>query len=248
MGLLYVVMSGANHVELAQEMVANNLANVNTTGFRADQEVFSSYMPPGGGHSASAYVVNSSTASNLSSGTISYTGNPLDIAVTGPGFFVVKDQAGKEAYTRDGNLMIGKGGILETKEGNEVVSDTGTPITIPPATKITIASDGTVSGVPTPFGQTLNSVNELGRIRLVNPRASQISKGANGLFYTKNGKRLVVDDNVKIKGGALEGSNVNLVDEMTQMISLSRQFDMDMQLIKTTQNNGTSADQILVLA
>ncbi|MDE3020313.1 MAG: flagellar basal-body rod protein FlgF [Pseudomonadota bacterium] len=246
MSLLYVVMAGANHVELAQEMVANNLANVNTTGFRADQEAFSSYIPAQSGLQTNAYVVNTATTSDLSSGTITYTGNPLDVAVTGPGFIAVKDKAGKEAYTRDGNLVIGKKGILQTKQGDTVMSDGG-PITIPPATTISIASDGTVSGVPTLYGQTLNSVNVLGRIKLVNPTAQQITKGSDGLFYTNNGQPLAVDDTVKIKGGALEGSNVNIVDAMTQMIDLARQFDMNMQIIKTVQQSGTNAGQILVL-
>jgi flagellar basal-body rod protein FlgF len=149
---------------------------------------------------------------------------------------------GSEAYTRDGSLELNVNGVLQTRSGIPVQGDGG-PITIPPDNKVSIASDGTVSVVPETGVQ--NTANTIGRIKLVNPAQADLERGGDGLFRVRGGAAAPLDEKVKVAGGYLEGSNVNPVSQMVSMISLSRQFDMQMQMITNAQANDRSAGQVL---
>jgi flagellar basal-body rod protein FlgF len=162
--------------------------------------------------------------------------------VQGAGWIALETANGQEAYTRAGNLQINVNGQLQTASGLNVLGDGG-PIAIPPDNSITIAPDGTVSTVPL-FG-TPNNVNVVGRIKLVNPPENVLVRGDDGLFRTKSGTPADVDENVKLTPETLEGSNVNPVDSLVNMISLARQFDMQIKLLQTADANANKATQIL---
>jgi flagellar basal-body rod protein FlgF len=166
----------------------------------------------------------------------------LDVAIDGKGWIAVEDASGREAYTRNGSLQLLPNGILQTRDGLNVVGDSG-PITIPPDTEVTIAKDGTISTVPS-TGQK-NSVIVVGRIKLTNPPEAQMVRGEDSLFRTRDGNPADADANVSVASGSLEGSNVNMVESMVNMISLARQFDTQMKLLQTAKDNSQQAGSIL---
>jgi flagellar basal-body rod protein FlgF len=188
------------------------------------------------------FVVDSTSGSNFTPGAVQTTGRDLDVAVQGQGWIAVQAQDGREAYTRNGSLQVSPNGMLQTRNGLNVLGDGG-PISIPPDSTIHIAGEGTVSVValiPPP-----KSVNVVGRIKLVNPDEKLLARGADGLFRLERGGSAEADPNVSLVSGALEGSNVNAVEEMINMINLARQFDLQMQLLNNAQKNSTQASQIL---
>jgi len=240
--LIYVAMSGAKNTMLQQATVANNLANVTTTGFRAQNVAFRAAPVQGEGLPTRAFVVDSTPNSDFRPGAIQHTGRDLDVAVEGRGWIAVQTADGGEAYTRGGSLEIGGNGVLQTRSGLNVMGDGG-PLAIPPDTRITVGRDGTVSTVPT--GNQATQVAALGRIKLVNPDETQLVRGADGLFRLNAGGAAPADSQVKLIGGALEGSNVNAVDAMVSMIALARQFDMQVKMMQNAETNARTADQLL---
>ena len=151
---------------------------------------------------------------------------------------------GREAYTRAGNLQVNTNGQLQTASGLNVLGDNG-PIAIPPDNSITVASDGTISTVPL-FGAP-NNVSVVGRIKLVNPAENDLVRGDDGLFRTRVGEPAVLDENVKLASETLEGSNVNAADSLVSMITLARQFDMQIKMLQTADANANKASQILTM-
>jgi flagellar basal-body rod protein FlgF len=240
--MIYVAMTGAKHILGQQAAVAHNLANVSTNGYRAAASAFRALPVVGDGLPTRTFVVDSTAGANFAPGPLQHTGRELDIAVQGPGWIAVQTETGGEAYTRNGSLQLSPNGMLQTRNGLNVLGDGG-PISIPPDSDITVAKDGTVSVVsvvPPP-----KSVNAVGRIKLVNPDEQLLVRGGDGLFRLANGGSAEADPNVALASGALEGSNVNVVEEMISMISLARQFDLQMQLLNNAQKNATQASQIL---
>lgn len=235
-------MTGAKHLLEQQAVVAHNLANVNSTGFRAELSAFRAVPLVGDGLNTRAFVVGSTVGADLSPGVIQQTGRALDISVQGAGFIAVQGADGVEAYTRAGDLQVSVNGQLQTRNGNAVVGDGG-PIAIPPQSNLTIAPDGTISTVPT-FGSP-NSVATVARIKLVNPAAEEIERGADGLFRMKIGNPAPADVNVALASGTLEGSNVNVVEAMVSLIENARQFDMQMKMLQNAQSNASQAASIL---
>jgi flagellar basal-body rod protein FlgF len=240
--LIYTAMTGAKHAFLQQAGVAQNLANASTTGYRAMEHRFRAVPVQGEGAPTRAFVVDASVGDVFDQGPMMATGRPFDVAVLGAGWIAVETSDGREAYTRAGNLQVNTNGQLQTASGLNVLSDGG-PIAIPPDNSITISPDGTISAVPL-FG-TPNNVNVIGRMKLVNPPENELVRGDDGLFRTKSGTAADVDENVKLASETLEGSNVNPVDAMVNMISVARQFEMHMQLLQTAEANYSKASQIL---
>jgi flagellar basal-body rod protein FlgF len=242
--LIYTAMTGAKHVFMQQAGTANNLANASTVGFKAQEHRFRAVPVEGSGMPTRAFVVDASVSDVMDQGPLMFTGRNLDVAVEGKGWVAVQMPDGSEAYTRAGSLDVNVAGVLETKGGYTVAGDGG-PITVPPDNNIEIAADGTVSVVST-FG-TPNNVNALGRIKLVNPPETDMVRGADGLFRLRSGQPATSDQDVKLASGTLEGSNVNVTDAMVNLISLSRQFEMQMKMITTADTNAQRADQLLTL-
>lgn len=152
---------------------------------------------------------------------------------------------GSEAYTRAGSLDVNANGLLQTKNGHTIMGDGG-PINIPPDNSIEIAPDGTISVVPE-FGSR-NNANAIGRIKLVNPPENQLVRGADGLFRLSTNQPAPADENVRVAPGTLEGSNVNVTDAMVNLISLSRQFELQMKMLQSADTNAQKADQIISLS
>jgi flagellar basal-body rod protein FlgF len=242
--LIYTAMTGARHVLDQQATVSNNLANATTNGFRAQIDSFRAVPVVADGLNTRAFVVDSTVGSNFSAGPMQTTGRPLDIAIREQGWFAVQSADGSEAYTRNGSLRVNENGLLQTTSGQNLIGEGG-PIAVPPDTNITIASDGTVSTVSTEFQPGPSNV--LGRLKLVNPPTAGLLRGDDGLFRQADGTPAQNDPLVRIVDGVLEGSNVNPVDSMVNMISLARQFDMQMSLLKNAENNASKATQILAL-
>lgn len=240
--LIYVAMTGAKQVMLRQDNVANNLANVDTPGFRAQMSAFRATPALGDGLPSRIFTVESSPSADFSPGPIRQTGRVLDIALQGPGWIAVQDADGGEAYSREGSLQIDANGALLTSSGRQVLSDAG-PISIPADHVITIADDGTVSA--TPSGQGAANSIAVGRIKLVNPPESDLRRGDDGLFRLANGEPAPADETTRIASGALEGSNVSAVDALVSMIALAREFEMQMKMLQTAETNAREATRVL---
>ena len=239
--MLFVAMSGARETMHSMAANSNNLANVNTTGFKADFNQFRSQQVYGPGYESRAYAMSERPAIDLSAGTMVQTGRNLDIAVATDGFIAVQAPQGGEAYTRKGNMRVNQVGQLLTGSGLPVMGDDG-PIALPPG-KVTIGVDGSVSVSPLDGGGDVL----IDRIKLVRPEAKNIDKGEDGLFRTKDGVQPVADADVTVVAGMLESSNVNVVDAMVNMISLSRHFDMQVKMMKTAEELERSSDGLLRL-
>ena len=240
--LVWTAMSGAKHLMLRQDVVANNLANASTPGFRAETSAFRSQAVQGPGKATRHFAVETTTGADMTPGGISRTGRALDVAVQGEGWIAVQGADLREAYTRNGSLKLSPEGVLETQRGEAVLGEGG-PISVPPDHTITVARDGTVSAVP--VGQSLTGVVQLGRVKLVNPPPASLARGADGLFRTKDGAPAQADPNVALAGGALENSNVNAAEAMVTMISLARQFEAQMKMISHAEENARKASSLL---
>lgn len=241
--MLYIAMSGAKQNMHALSITANNLANAKTTGFKADMAQARTMQAFGEGMPTRVFAMTERASQNFDSGAVITTNRPLDIAVQGDGFFAVQAADGSEAYSRNGNLRLTEQGALETNEGELVLGDAG-PIFLPlPVNNIQISRDGTI--MVQPEGAPSSVQEEIGRIKLVNPDVRNIEKGNDGLFRRKDGTAEPADALVQVQGGMLESSNVNPVGEMTDMIALQRQFEMQLKLMKTAEENDSAAANLL---
>jgi len=240
--LIYIAMNGAKHTMHQQAQVAHNLANASTTGYKAEANSFRALPVLGEGAQTRTFVVDSTTGADLSAGAIQNTDRDLDVAVQGRGWIAVQAADGSEAYTRNGSLLVGANGLLQTRNGLMVMGDGG-PLAVPPDAEITIAKDGTVSIIP--MGQSPNTVAVVGRIKLVNPPEADLAKSGDGLFRLKSGMPAPADANVALAQKSLEISNVNAVDALVSMISLARQYDMQVKLLQNAENNARQAAQIM---
>lgn len=240
--LIYTAMTGASHILQQQAAVSENLANNNTPGFRAAINTFRAVPLVGEGLPTRTFVVDSTAGANFTPGSVEPTGRDLDVAIDGKGWIAVQGVDGKEAYTRNGSFQVTTNGILQTRTGMNVLGNNG-PITLPPNTEVTIAKDGTISTVPT--GIKPAEVVTVGRIKLTNPPEDQMVRGEDGMFRTRDGNAADADGKVTVIVGNLESSNVNAVEAMVSMITLARQFDTQMKMLQTADNNAKSASSLL---
>jgi flagellar basal-body rod protein FlgF len=240
--LVYVAMSGAKEILRAQAANNHNLANASTTGFRADLSAFQTQAVVGAGLPSRAYATSESVGWDASSGSIETTGRDLDVAIKGPGWLAVQAPDGSEAYTRAGNLRVNPDGVLTTANGNPVLGDSG-PVSVPPHASITLATDGSVAVVP--LGQEAKTVSTVGRLKLVNPAAGDLVRGADGLFRLADGSAASADASVKLVGGALESSNVNIAETMTNMIELARNYDLQVKAMRTAEETAATGAKLL---
>ncbi len=240
--MLYLAMSAAKNTLQAQTVNSHNLANTGTTGFRADLSQFRSMPVFGPGHPSRVYALQERPGIDFDHGHIDYTSNELDVAVKGEGWLAILGPDGTEAYTRAGDLHLTDTGLLENGAGYPVLGNAG-PISIPPTDKIEIAVDGTIS--IRSAGQDEKTLAIVDRIKLVNPGNENLYKGADGLLRLKDGSVAAADASVGIISGAIESSNVNMIEALVDMISLARQFEMNINAMKTVEENDQSAAQLL---
>jgi flagellar basal-body rod protein FlgF len=242
---LYVAMSGAKETLLAQTSNNHNLANASTNGFKADLSAFQSRAVQGPGYASRVYSTDATTGWDNTTGSLAQTGQELDVAVQGDGWIAVQGRDGQEAYTRAGDLHVDVNGLLLTATGHPVLNDSG-PISVPPYSAIHVGRDGTISIVP--VGQQASTMAAVGRIKLVNPPASALQRGEDGLFHTSNGTPADADATVSLASGVLESSNVNVADAMVQMIELARRFDLQVKAMKNTDENAQVTAKLLGLS
>ncbi|MEZ5558425.1 MAG: flagellar basal body rod protein FlgF [Pseudomonadales bacterium] len=241
--LLYISTIGAAHIERAQTLHAHNLANVSTTGFRADfAQAQSRWVDTPDGYPARVYGITESPGTDHSQGMLRATGRDLDVAVEGSGFLAVQLPDGSEGYTRAGDLGVDSLGRLVSGEGFPVLGEGG-PIALPPFTQIFIGGDGGITVQPE--GQGPEALVQVDRLKLVDPDPSEVAKDATGLFRRTDGVPAPADPDVKVVSGFLEDSNVNAVNELTEIISLARQFELEVRMMQMAETMDESATTLV---
>jgi flagellar basal-body rod protein FlgF len=231
-------MTGAKQLMQAQALVAHNLANVSTTGFRADLARFEARPIQGPGYPSRVNTVATGLGFDRSQGSLVQTGQVLDVAIDGKGWLALQARDGSEPYSRGGSLNVNALGLLETERGELVLGDNG-PLAVPPHTQIAMAADGTVSIVPQ--GQGPETLAQVGRLRLVNPDPQRLEKRTDGLVTVNDDVEVETDANVRVASGFIETSNVNVASTLVDMIEYARQYDMVVRLMQTADQNATRA-------
>lgn len=243
---LYISMTGAAQGMNALAVRGNNLANANTTGFKSDFEQARAMQAYGDGLPSRVFAMRENPGQNFDPGALKTTGRDLDIAVANQGWISIQDGDGQEALTRDGNLTVSAAGVLQTMTGHPVLGNNNQPIILPlPVEKVNINKDGTVE--VRPQGAPPDGMEEVNRIKLSNPERDELRKGTDGLFRLNGNAPIVADATVEVVKGALESSNVNPVLEMTQMINLQRNYDMQVKMMRTAEDNDRSVTRLLNL-
>jgi flagellar basal-body rod protein FlgF len=222
--MLYVSMTGAHQNTLAQRAHANNLA------------VFGDGLP------SRVYAMSERPGTDFTPGSLQETGRDLDVAIGGKGWLAVQAPDGTEAYVRTGSLNVDALGVLRTGNGLPVMGNAG-PIAVPPEQKIEIGKDGTIS--IRALGEAPNVLAEVDRLKLVNPDLKQMEKGSDGLIRFKGQGPVLADATTEITSGFLESSNVNAVEEMTAILSLSRQFELQVKMMRTAEDNSAAMARVL---
>ena len=236
--LAYIAMAGAKAALQRQDVLANNLANASTTGFRAELQAFRAVPVRGDGASTRVYALETTVGHDTRPGPVQRTDRGLDVAPAGNTWLSVQALDGTEAYTRAGAFELDAQGQLVTPGGLVVVGDGG-PITLPPGARAEVASDGTV--VAQLDGARPQAV---GRLKLVTPEAPLVRR-EDGLFRPAAGGDLPADPAARVVGGALEGSNVSAVESMVAMIAAARQFEHQMKALKDGEQRDASAGKLL---
>ncbi len=238
--MLYTAASGATRIMESQAIRANNLANADTTGFKADLERVKSTSLPAIGNSLQTRVMAQTENSgfSLQAGTLNPTGRKLDLAILDQGLFAVQSDLG-EAYTRSGTIVPDTNGQL-TIDGRPVAGIEG-PIVLPEYRDLFIGDDGRVSVLAAEGG----IIEEVGQLKLVNPEFKSMEKGLDGLFRSRDGERLQANNDVKVNSGFLESSNVKAVSELIASMDLSRQFEVQVKLMKSAEKLAEAGNRLL---
>lgn len=231
----YVALSRQMVLSRQMDVIANNIANMNTTAYKGEGMMFVEYLDRSDKDNELSFVQDISVVRNLAEGPMMKTDNPLDLAISDQGYFAVDTEEG-ERYTRNGSFQLDQDGQIVTSLGYPLLSNGGSPIVVPPdATHITISRDGTVS----------SSEGEAGRIGIVRFENEQaLRKLANNL-YEAGGEDPQPSDESEVMQGIIEGSNVQGVTEITKLISTSRSYQAAAKLIDEEHERQRRAIQAL---
>jgi flagellar basal-body rod protein FlgF len=242
--MIYLALSGANAAMHRKQALTHNLANVSTNGFRAELSTFRAVPLRGEGASTRAFALEATAGHLDTPGTMNHTGRNLDVAAVGRAFFAVQALDGTEAYTRAGALQVSAQGQLVGVNGLPMLDDGAAPIAVPANAQVMIASDGSVSA------RVGNEPPQaIGRLKLVTPddAAQRLVRGNDGLFRSANGAPLAVDPTATLADGTLEGSNVNPIEAMVGMISVARQYELQLRMLQNAERNDQAATRLLSL-
>ncbi|MGV3731131.1 MAG: flagellar basal-body rod protein FlgF [Sphingopyxis sp.] len=242
--LIYTSLSAMRGSMARQTAIANNLANAQTPGFRADMANAQSLWLDGSGLDARAMASEEVLGADMKAGTVTSTGRDLDIAMQGDALLVVQAENGEEAYTRRGDLQVSPSGLLTTGDGHPVQGGQG-PVTIPPADAITIDQQGRVWIVPQ--GGDPENPQEVDRLRLATPAGSDIAKGLDGLFRVKGGGILPDDPEARLLTRSIEGSNVTATSALVEMIEASRSWDTQLKMIGDVRDMDSATANLMQL-
>lgn len=239
----FTAMTGAKHAIGQLATTTHNMANLQTPGFREMLSMFRAVPVEGASADSRSFVVDSTPGADWSPGTVSPTGNPLDLAIQDQGLFVVRRSDGQEAYTRGGKFHLDPQGFLVNSAGLPVLNDEGSEIQIPLGSKdIQFSSNGIIH-VTLP-GQTLET--RVARLKLVNPLPHTLERLPDGLFGAT--EELDASADVQVLQGSLEGSNVNAAQAMVQMIAQNRLFDLNIRLVQAAEQNSKTAGTLMSLS
>ncbi len=242
--LIYTSLTAMRGSMSRQTAIANNLANAQTPGFRADIANAQSLWLDGSGLDARAMASEEVLGADMRAGTVTQTGRDLDIAMQGDALLVVQAKDGEEAYTRRGDLQVSPSGLLTTGDGNPVQGTQG-PVTIPPADAINIDQEGRVWVVPQ--GGDPENPQEVDRLRLATPAGSEIVKGLDGLFRVKGGGILPDDPEARLLTRSIEGSNVTATSALVEMIEASRSWDTQLKMISDVRDMDSATANLMQL-
>ena len=242
--LIYTSLAAMRGSMSRQTAIANNLANAQTPGFRADIANAQSLWLDSGGLDARAMASEEVLGADMKAGTVIQTGRDLDIAMQGDALLVVQAKNGEEAYTRRGDLQLSPSGLLTTGDGNPVQGTQG-PVTIPPADAINIDQEGRVWIVPQ--GGDPENPQEVDRLRLATPTGSNIAKGLDGLFRVKGGGILPDDPEARLLTRSIEGSNVTATAALVEMIAASRSWDTQLKLVSDARDMDSATANLMQL-
>lgn len=243
--LIYTAVSGMSDSMTRERVIASNMANSSTIGFKAEKLFTTPITLKGPALEARAMTDGEVKSADMSAGSFTQTGRNLDIAVQGDAMLAVQSTDGSESYTRRGDLTVSPTGVLENGDGRPVIGNGG-PITVPLDAQITIGPDGMVL-VADPANPNLPP-QPTDRIKLASPAGSSIAKGLDGLFRVVGGGVLPTDENARVLPGNLEQSNVNPSDVLTQMIQGQRLYDIRTKLIATAKEVDQSGTSLLRLS
>jgi flagellar basal-body rod protein FlgF len=237
---LYTGMAGLQALNAQMEAVAANLANQQTTGYAAVQAATEAAAYQGANAPAGADPVALTTGPNPAQGSLTHTGDPLDVALGGDAWLLVQTGTGN-ALTRDGSLQISNAGLLTDASGNPVLNAGGQPISLPPLANLQIGADGTVSGVPaaTPGGAAQN----FGQIDLVATPGTLTP--LSGTLYSPGSATLGPASNASLHQGYLNASNVDPTQAMMSLITDSRSYQLQTNLMKTQSGANQALNAVL---
>jgi flagellar basal-body rod protein FlgF len=242
--LARTALTGLRAAMSRQAVTANNLANANTIGFRAEMSAAQTLWMNAQGAIPSAQAAGGVIGADMSAGTINQTGRDLDIAMQGDALLAVQAEDGSESYTRRGDLQVSASGLVTTGDGRPVLGEGG-PLTLPPADSVRIADDGVVWIVPA--GGDPSQPQQIDRLKLVTPAGSRVRKGVDGLFRVENGGALPSDPAARLTPRALESSNVQVSQALIDMIDASRAWDQQINLVAAAREIDTSAADLMRL-
>ena len=231
--LIHTAVSGLNASMVRQRMIASNMANAQTIGFRAEVMRHTPTTIDGASLKVRAMARSDVHGALMKPGAMIRTGRDLDVALEGDALLTVQAKDGTEAYTRRGDLAVSATGVLENGDGRPVIGEGG-PITVPAGAKVSIAPDGgvMVSDPATPDQPPV----QVDRLKLASWRGSPIAKGLDGLFRVTGGGVLPVDEEARLTPGSLEQSNVNPSQVLVDMVEAQRLFDIRAKVISTARD------------
>jgi flagellar basal-body rod protein FlgF len=243
--LIYTALTGLRGAMSRQTTLANNVANANTPGFRAEFAESMAAYTQGGQLNSRVAQSEEVVGADMTAGATVETGRNLDVALNGDALLAVQSKEGEEGYTRRGDLQLSDSGLLTTGDGTPVLGDQG-PITLPPADQLKIDGTGGIWILPqgSAPGAEMQKVDQL---KLVSPQGSTIKKAIDGLFREANGGTLPSDPNARLTSGTIEGSNVSSTKMLTDMIDSSRSWDMQSKLLATAKELDTSGADLMKL-
>lgn len=244
-----VALSRQMALERQLDVVANNVANVGTSGYKSDSSLFEEYLRSGahednfiGNDRRVSYVQDRGTIRDFTQGPAERTGNPLDVSINGKGFFTVQTPAG-ERYTRDGGFQINTQGQLVTSAGNPVLGTNGPIVFQATDHDMKISEDGTVTVLE---GITTQTDSLRGKIKLSSfPDPQQLQKQGSNLFSAPAGVAAQTDTKSTMNQGFIERSNVNAVAEMSRMLEITRTYQSISNLTQQQSDLRKSAIQSL---
>ncbi len=213
------------------DIIANNLANMSTTGYKGEHVAFAQFLSQSGDGTPIAYVQEQGVARDPSQGTINTTNNRLDVAIRGEGYFTVQTPLG-DRYTRNGHFQLDTTGEIVTSQGYPVLSDSGSPLVVPQGSgEITIGGDGSVS--------TLQG--QIGKIGLVTFPDQVAMTETTGGYFTTDQTTQPAPEGTKLMQGSLEGSNVEPIIEITRLLSAQRNVDYSKTFVSTLASQTSNA-------